>query len=158
MSDVSVMQEVPVSAESLRHALEQALTEMSRDSHEGRVSLSAPVGRNPTAKAAEVSVPVKVTYDGKAAKPLHLEALANGAFFPRFAGVVTVQPMSPARSIVHLQGQYNVPGGMLGETLDKAALGRFARHSLISFLSNLVDAARERIARDAFAAQQSHLS
>lgn len=139
MPSVVYSREIPMAANSLHETLGDVLERIAASSRTDEVVLSAPVGNG----AGRISVPVELSVTKRSAKDsstaITIKARSAKALFPRFKGTFSALSMSPARTNLRLKGDYTVPLGALGSTINAAGLNKMAEDSLRTLFERVAD-------------------
>lgn len=145
MPDITYDKEIPVAVDAVYRAVKDVLERLAALSRGGEVVLSSTVGNT----AETFCVPVEIALTQRAARKrstgLTITARSTKALFPAFAGTLQTLPVSPALTIVRLDGTYHVPLGPIGSTINALALHKVAEVGLHQFLERLTNESMDAI-------------
>jgi hypothetical protein len=97
------------------------------------------VGKNVVVRVVRVDRHAKIPQTTTDATQLELEwhAETERALFPSMHATLTAYPLSPNETQLDLDGQYDPPGGILGEVADRLVGHRLAEASVHKFLQDV---------------------
>jgi hypothetical protein len=143
---VEVHDTLPMPVEDARRAVERALCEHaalqqhSQEAVAGGWDLTLEVGpAHLFAKTVRARALASRQVGGTTVIPLRWEASGpTAALFPMLDANIGITASDEHTSILSLIGTYTPPLGVLGATLDRAAMSHIARATVVAFLKSLV--------------------
>lgn len=153
MAHVKLERFVDLPGELLEEALEAILAEIAKREGPWRdfaLYLNLRDVRLPD--IGYIAIPVRVVCQPEVVEAsaqrqlrLHIEATRESQAFPVFSGVCAASAIGPSRANVWLDGDYDVPLGILGAAINASLVAGAAKKTLENFLDGIVTACRARI-------------
>jgi hypothetical protein len=130
------------------HALQQHSTDAVADGRE--LALKVGPGTGPFAKDV-LAHTLDTREVGKTyVIPLRWEATgATSRLYPALDANIGITPVDPVTCVLSVIGSYTPPFGVVGSTLDRAAMSRLATATVESFLTRLAREAASSVAAEA---------
>ena len=151
MPNIELTHRVGIASSAVMACLAQTLADIAKKKEPyDDFSLKIDLGSLHIPNVATVMVPVTLHVGKHIGVPpsqteIAIEARDNTAYFPQFTGIIRADAAGASATVLHLSGTYDVPGGMLGSTLDRTVLAGAASASLSTFLQWLCETVEERI-------------